>query len=58
MTEIPLPSPGVCGLSDEVPYYFVVTAVEDGDEGGNSVEVSSTTDPKWVADRSGLLPKS
>lgn len=39
----------VDGLSNGQPYYFVVTAVEGADEGGESAEVSAVPQNPWIA---------
>jgi hypothetical protein len=39
----------VDGLTNGQPYYFVVTAVEGGDEGGESAEVSAVPQNPWIA---------
>jgi len=40
--DISMPSTRVCGLTNGVAYYFVVTATESDDEGGLSVEATAT----------------
>lgn len=47
---IPSPSTKVCELTNGVTYHFVVTTVEEGDEGGDSVEVSATPTPQPTPD--------
>lgn len=38
-----------CGLSAGISNYFVVTAIENSDEGRDSIELEATSDPEWVA---------
>lgn len=48
ITGITLHSTKVCGLANGVTYYFVVTTNNDGNEGGNSVEVPATPAPEAI----------
>jgi hypothetical protein len=50
IADIPLESTKVCELTNGITYHFVVTAVEAGDEGGNSFEVSATPTPQPAPD--------
>lgn len=48
VTGITSNNPIIGGLENGVTYYFVVTAVEGADEGGNSMETSATPARSWT----------
>jgi hypothetical protein len=39
----------VCGLADGVPHFFVVSTLEDGDEGGVSIEAAAVPNAGWTS---------
>lgn len=43
----------IAGLANNQPHYFVVTAIEAGDEGGESHEASATPSSTWIQTAAG-----